>query len=152
VYVTPTQQLAQTLGANLNFGFNLLNGFIQPYPSIPVGRRRAAALRVPTFDCSEKRHSPALGCCCLCEQENDCDENQAGAAPQTPRPCRLGTLKEDPKPQDPKDPSSYPIPSKHNQCAIEQSHDRTPHQKINLPDLLEMGQPPRAGHLVREDP
>jgi hypothetical protein len=36
---TPTrrQQLAQTLGSNANFMFNLVNGFIQPYPLIPVG-------------------------------------------------------------------------------------------------------------------
>ena len=36
VYLTPTQQLAQTLGSNANFAFNLVSGFIQPYPSIPV--------------------------------------------------------------------------------------------------------------------
>lgn len=40
VYVTPTQQLAQTLGGNANFMFNLVSGFIQPYPAIPVRERR----------------------------------------------------------------------------------------------------------------
>jgi len=38
VFFTPPQQLAQTLGANMNFAFNLVNGFLQPYPMIPVRR------------------------------------------------------------------------------------------------------------------
>jgi hypothetical protein len=36
VYFTPTQQLAQTFGSNANFAFSLVNGFVQPYPAIPV--------------------------------------------------------------------------------------------------------------------
>ncbi|KAG2487630.1 hypothetical protein HYH03_013769 [Edaphochlamys debaryana] len=36
VYSTPSQQLAQVLGAGMNFLFNLFNGFVIPFPIMPV--------------------------------------------------------------------------------------------------------------------
>ncbi|WIA42005.1 hypothetical protein OEZ86_009302 [Tetradesmus obliquus] len=35
VYVTPSQQIAQVVGAGLNFMFNLFNGFVIAYPAMP---------------------------------------------------------------------------------------------------------------------
>eukprot|EP00877_Chromochloris_zofingiensis_P010755 jgi/Chrzof1/5933/Cz16g21030.t1 len=36
VYVTPSQPVAQVLGAGLNFMYNIFNGFVITYPAIPV--------------------------------------------------------------------------------------------------------------------
>ncbi|MEW5311977.1 MAG: hypothetical protein WDW38_003643 [Sanguina aurantia] len=36
VYITPSQQLGQVVGSGLNFLFNVFNGFLFPYPTMPV--------------------------------------------------------------------------------------------------------------------
>ncbi|GIL42550.1 hypothetical protein Vafri_515 [Volvox africanus] len=49
VYITPSQQLAQVAGAGLNFLFNLFNGFVIPFPSIPVYYKWANRLSPSTW-------------------------------------------------------------------------------------------------------
>ncbi|PNH10990.1 Pleiotropic drug resistance protein 1, partial [Tetrabaena socialis] len=49
VYITPSQQLAQVAGAGLNFLFNLFNGFVMPFPSMPVYYKWANRLSPTTW-------------------------------------------------------------------------------------------------------
>lgn len=58
VYLTPTLQMANVVGAGMAFFFSLYNGFLIPYPTMPVyfqWANRCAACIIPS--CSQSMPS-----------------------------------------------------------------------------------------------